>query len=96
MTTEGLRRGGPILTLFVYFFQFSNLFHLKNKMERVGKDEKILKLIPFIFFILFFCFNFIYFFYYIRINIFHKKNITNFINYLLKNILIIIIIYIKV
>ena len=50
-----LGRGGPIPTRLVYFFQFSNLSHLKNYM---GGDAKILKPAPFTFD---FCFYFFIF-----------------------------------
>ena len=60
-------------------------------------DEKILKLAPFTFCFCFYFFIFYFYFYYIKINIFHKnKNIMNFYKIFIKNIIIIIIIYIKV
>ena len=66
-------------------------------MERVGKDGKILKparlhlIFVFIFYFIFF------YFYYIKINIFIKnKKIINFYKLFIKNIIIIIVIYIKV
>ena len=42
-----------------------------------------------------FVFLFVFYYYYIKINIFHKKNIMNFYKLFIKNIIIIIIIYIK-
>ena len=52
--------------------------------------------VHFIFVFIFYFFIFA-FFYYIKINIFHKnKNIMNFYKLFIKNIIIIIIIYIKV
>ena len=58
-------------------------------------DEKILKLIPFIFD---FCFYFLFFIFIILKLIYYikNKNIMNFLKLFIKNILIIIIIYIKV
>ena len=51
----------------------------------------------FVFIFKFKFFLYLFFFYYIKINIFHKnKNIMNFYKLFIKNIIIIIIIYIKV
>ena len=85
----------------VYFFSILKLVSFK-KLNRVGRiwENSQTRLVYILFLFLFFNFNFFIFFiyfYYIKINIFHKnKNIMNFINYLLKNLIIIIIIYIKV
>ena len=83
------------------FFSILKLVSFK-KLNRVGRKwensqtRPVYILFFFYFFILIFLYL-IFYFYYIEINIFHKnKNIMNFKNYLLKNILIIIIIYIKV
>ena len=51
----------------------------------------------FVFFFILIFLYFLFYFYYIEINIFHKnKNIMNFYKLFIKNIIIIIIIYIKV
>ena len=96
MTTGEFETGRPHPNpdLF-FFFQFS-----KTGVEWLAGMKKFLNsshlhlIFVFIFFIIFLYL----FFYYIKINIFHKnKNFMNFNNYLLKNIvIIIIIIYIKV
>ena len=79
------------------FFSIPKLVSFK-KLNKAGGDGKILKLTPFIYFFLILIFLYLlFYFYYIKINIFHKnKNITNFYKLFIKNIIIIIIIYIKV
>ena len=89
MTKGGFGTGRSHSTQLIYFFQFLNLPHLKNKTGRDG-DGKISKLTPFTFYFCFFFkilifFIFAFYFYYIRINIFHKnKNIMNFYKLFIK------------
>ena len=101
MTTGGFGTGRSHPDPARLFFSILKLVSFKKLTGRDG-DGKILKLAPFTFY---FCFYFkififlylIFYFYYIKINIFHKnKNIMNFYKLFIKNIIIIIIIYIKV
>ena len=65
-------------------------------MEKFSNSPRLIFIFVFIFYFKFFIFDFFYF-YYIKINIFHKnKYIMNFYKLFIKNIIIIIIIYIKV
>ena len=83
------------------FFSIPKLVSFK-KLNRAGRrcGNFQTRSVYILFLFLFFYFNFLYFlfyFYYIKINIFHKnKNIMNFYKLFIKNIIIIIIIYIKV
>ena len=84
---------------FIFFnSQTCLIYKIKQGGMEMGKFSNSPRLHYFCFYFLILIFLYLLFnFYYIKINIFHKnKNIMNFINYLLKNIIIIIIIYIKV
>ena len=82
------------------FFSIPKLVSFK-KLNRVGRRWENFQTRPvyilFLFLFLKFIFYLFFYFYYIKINIFHKnKNIMNFYKLFIKNIIIIIIIYIKV
>ena len=80
---------------FIFVFIFKFLFFFICFLGKFPNSPRLHFIFVFIFKFLFF--YLLFYFYYIKINIFHKnKNIMNFYNYLLKNIIIIIIIYIKV
>ena len=100
MTTGGFGNGRSHSDQARLFFSIFKLVSFK-KLNRTGRiwENSQTRSVYILFLFLFFNFNFfIYFyFYYIKINIFHKtKNIMNFYKLFIKNIIIIIIIYIKV
>ena len=84
-----------------FIFSILKLVSFK-KLNRTGWrwENSLTRPVYILFLFLFFNFNFFYllfYFYYIKINIFHKnRNIMNFYKLFIKNIIIIIIIYIKV
>ena len=86
MTTGGFETGRSHPDPTRLFFSIPKLVSFK-KLNRAGRDEKILKLAPFTFYFYFYFyfFNVIFYLYYIKINIFHKnKNIMNFYKLFIK------------
>ena len=92
-----------ILTLLIYIFLIFKLISFKklNKAGQVSRGRKIFKPVLFIFdflFLLFIFYFFIFSFFIILklIYLIKNKNIMNYYKLFIKNILIIIIIYIKI